>query len=119
MPVDHSGKVLIRVLKSSTSSTVHSHQDLAFDLSVDLSPSIFRAAQFKNLGRNHLVLAVIYHCLNSMIITKVSRTPALEFMQINKSSQACEPTAHGRVSRNGLLMRMRFALQFKNIFQKI
>jgi len=84
MPVDHSGNILIRVLKSSTSSTVHSHQDLAFDLSVNLSPSIFRAAQFKNLRRNHLVLAVIYQCLNSMIIIKIGRTPALEFMQINK-----------------------------------
>lgn len=45
MPVDHNGSIFIRVLRFSTSSTIHSFHDLA----VWPLPSVFSAASFKNL----------------------------------------------------------------------
>ena len=51
IPVDHSGMIFIRVLRSSTSLTVHSFHDLAYEPSNCLSVSIFSAAQFKSLHK--------------------------------------------------------------------
>ena len=55
MPVDHSGMIFIRVLRSSTSLTVHSFHDFAYEPSNCLSVSVFSAAQFKNLRKKKMV----------------------------------------------------------------
>ena len=52
IPVDHNGIIRIRVLRSSTSSTVHSFHDLAYKPFNCLSPSVLSAARFKNLQKN-------------------------------------------------------------------
>lgn len=49
IPEDHIGMILTSFLRSSTSSTVHSLHDLAYEPSSCLSPSVFCAARFKNL----------------------------------------------------------------------
>lgn len=47
--VDHIGKILIRVLKSSTCETVHSLHGFAMEPSGLMSPSDLSAARLKNL----------------------------------------------------------------------
>ena len=49
---DQSGKILIRVLKSSTCSTVHTLHGFAIKPSNLVSSSVFSAARFKNLQEN-------------------------------------------------------------------
>lgn len=54
IPLDHIGKSLIRVLRSSTCCKVHSFHDLAIDPSKWRSPSVFNAARFKNLHQRRI-----------------------------------------------------------------
>lgn len=49
MLVDQRGKILSKVLKSSTSCTLHSLQGFAMEPSKCTSPSVIRAARFKHL----------------------------------------------------------------------
>ena len=49
MPVDHSGKRVIRVLRSSTFCNVHSFHKFVIEPSGPMSPSVFRAARLRNL----------------------------------------------------------------------
>lgn len=49
IPVDQSGIILSRLLRSATSSMIHSLHDLAYEPSDCLSLSVFSAARFKKL----------------------------------------------------------------------
>lgn len=48
-PVDHRGKIFIRLFRSSTCCTEHSFHGLLIEPSDNFVPSVFNAARFKNL----------------------------------------------------------------------
>lgn len=54
MPVDHSGMIFIRALRSSTSLTVHSVHEFPCEPSNCFTCSIFKAAQLRNLKEKNL-----------------------------------------------------------------
>lgn len=66
MSVDHSGMILIRVLRSSTSFTVHSLHEFPYEPSNCSSSSVCRAARFKNLHGKNGTLMICAHANQSL-----------------------------------------------------
>jgi hypothetical protein len=56
---DHNGKILIRVLRSSTCCIVHILHGFAIEPSDPTSPSILSAARFKNLHLESVCVAFV------------------------------------------------------------
>ena len=56
---DQSGKILISVFRSSTCWTVHTLHGFAIEPSGLMSPSVFRAARFKNLHQKNNIQSMI------------------------------------------------------------
>lgn len=73
MPVDHSGMIFIRVLRSFTSLTVHNFHVFSYEPSNCLSSSVFSAARFKNLQINIVCYFIYTQNMGEMQLRELHR----------------------------------------------